>query len=48
MIVFDRGLHLPLSSRTALKGMNLPAKGEIMGGCKRVFAVRRREYGLWT
>jgi hypothetical protein len=36
------------SSRCALKGMNLPPKGEIMGGCKQVFVVSRREDGSWT
>jgi hypothetical protein len=26
--------------------MNLPAKREIMGGCKQMFVVRGGEYGL--
>ena len=39
---------LSQSSRAALKGVNLPPKGEIMGGYKQMFVVRRREDGLWT
>jgi hypothetical protein len=48
VIVFDRSFYLPLSSRTALKEMNLSPKRETMGICKHMFVVIRREYGLWT
>jgi len=48
VIVFDRGFYLPRSSRAAVGRVNLSPKREIMGGCKQMFVVRRREYGLWT
>jgi hypothetical protein len=48
VIVLGRDFYLPRSSRAAVGRVNLSPKGEIIGGYKQVFAVRRREDGPWT
>ena len=40
--------YLPGSSRSAVGRVNLSPIEEIMGGCKQMFVMRRREYGLWA
>ena len=40
-----RNPHLLRSSRFPLKGMNVPAKRGIMGGCERPFLAGRRKRG---
>jgi hypothetical protein len=48
VIVLGRVPHLPPSSRAAVGRVNLSPKGEIMGICKQMFVVRRREDETWT
>jgi hypothetical protein len=45
VIVLGRDFYLPRSSRAAVERVNLSPKRGIMGGCKQMFVVRRREYG---